>query len=161
MPGTASSDKMKVLRASVRAGRPNLFLSVVGTGKDRQALHSNSCDSRGSGVMPSQSRNMPEQEHSIRARSDELFVEEIPVVTPARSSRPFVDYLRETPAQPLSPALKALFWMVAIIVGILFLVAIWRVFHHHGRVPAKGPSPARVATSGDGVPGVAAGRRAA
>ena len=87
--------------------------------------------------MPSQPRNMPEQEHSIRARSDELFIEDPPVFT-ARTSKPFKAFLRETPARPLSPALKALFWLVGIIVGVLFLAALWRVSHRHGGRPPTG-----------------------
>ena len=36
---------------------------------------------RGNGAMPSESRNMPEQEHSIKARSHELFVDQSPSVS--------------------------------------------------------------------------------
>lgn len=109
--------------------------------------------------MPSKPRNMPEQEHSIRARSDELFVEETPVL-PARSSKPFTAYLRETPAQPLSPALKALFWLVGIVVGVLFFVAIWRVSHRHGGRPPARPA-ARTAMSIEAGTGPATGPRVA
>jgi hypothetical protein len=97
---------------------------------------------------------MPEQEHSIRARSDELFVEDTPAF-PAGSSKPFKVYLRETPARPLPAALKALFWLVALVVGALFLAALWRVSHRHGSRP---PS-AGAAASLEVEPGVTADSR--
>src|SRR4051794_35005752 len=80
--------------------------------------------------MPSQPRNMPEQEHSIKARSHELFVDETPVVSEG-ATKPFDVYLRETPAYPLSPGIKAIFWVLGFIVAALFLAAIWRVSHRH------------------------------
>lgn len=87
--------------------------------------------------MPSHPRNMPEQEHSIRVRSDELFVEDAPLA-PTGSTKPFALYLRETPARPLSAALKALLWAIGIVVGVLLLLAIWRVSHHQGGRPKSG-----------------------
>ncbi len=92
--------------------------------------------------MPSQRRNMPEQEHSIKARSHELFVEETPI-GPARATRPFRDYLRETPALPLSGGIKAIFWVVGIIVGVLFLLAIWRASNRLGGKPPAAKAPAQ------------------
>jgi hypothetical protein len=80
--------------------------------------------------MPEQPRNMPEQEHSIKARSHALFVDETPVVS-AGATKPFDVYLRETPAHPLSPGIKAIFWVLGFIVAALFLAAIWRVSHRH------------------------------
>lgn len=88
--------------------------------------------------MRSQPRNMPEQEHSIKVRSHELFVEETTELP--RTTKPFATYLRETPARPLSVGLRALFWVLGIIVGVLFLIAIWRVSHHHGRKPSPRPT---------------------
>ena len=90
--------------------------------------------------MPSQPRNMPEQEHSIKVRSNELYVEDTPVV-PARATKPFPVYLRETPARPLSPGIKAIFWVLGIIVAVLFLAAIWRVAHR--QVPKRPGRQAR------------------
>jgi hypothetical protein len=77
---------------------------------------------------------MPEQEHSIKERSHALFVEEELVATPV-PTKPFEVYLRETPARPLSPGVKAIFWVLGIIVGVLFLLALWRLSHHHTRRP--------------------------
>ncbi len=85
--------------------------------------------------MRPQSRNMPEQEHSIKVRSNELFYEE--TVVPTRTTRPFVEYLRETPAKPMAAWLQAVFAIVGVIVGVLFLVALWRVSHPH---PSKKPA---------------------
>ena len=53
--------------------------------------------------MPSDSRNLPEQERSIKARSHELFVEPERTGT-GKPVKPFPVYLRETPADPMSPA---------------------------------------------------------
>ncbi len=83
--------------------------------------------------MPSQPRNMPEQEHSIKARSHELFVEPAQPAEGTKSTKPFPVYLRETPAQPFSPLIKAIFWVLGIIVAVLFLAAVWRMSHRHGR----------------------------
>ena len=91
--------------------------------------------------MPSQRRNMPEQEHSIKERSHALFVEEDLVATPV-PTKPFKVYLRETPARPFSPGVKAIFWVLGIIVGLLFLLSLWRLSHHHTRrLPAAEEAP--------------------
>ncbi len=79
--------------------------------------------------MPSHPRNMPEQEHSIKARSHELFVEQDPAGMRTKT-KPFPVYLRETPARPMSAFTKVLFWFLGIIVGLLFLAAVWRIGHH-------------------------------
>jgi beta-lactamase regulating signal transducer with metallopeptidase domain len=87
--------------------------------------------------MAAQRRNMPEQEHSIKVRSHELFVEETPV-GPAKSTKPFAVFLKETPAQPLSASVLALLWAVGVIVGVLFLLAVWRVVHRQsGKAPPR------------------------
>jgi hypothetical protein len=83
--------------------------------------------------MPSQPRNMPEQEHSIKVRSNELYVED--TQAPAQVTKPFPVYLRETPAQPLSAGIKAIFWTLGIIVALLFVAALWRVAHR--QVPKR------------------------
>jgi hypothetical protein len=114
--------------------------------------------------MPSHPRNMPEQEHSIKARSHALFVEETPVIS-ARVTKPFKAYLRETPAQPLSPGIRALFWVLGVIVGVLFLMAIWRVSHRHGGRPPTAAAPATALISSDAgrcpTPGIRGARRSA
>ncbi len=94
--------------------------------------------------MPSQPRNMPEQEHSIKVRSNELYVEDAPIVAP-RTTRPFPEYLRDTPAQPLSAGFKALIVAVGIVVAILFAVALWRVVNRHGSRPQARRPAARAA----------------
>ncbi len=99
--------------------------------------------------MPSHPRNMPEQEHSIKARSHELFVDDTPVAAD-RATKPFRVYLHETPAQPLSPAVTALFWVLGIIVALLFVAAIWRVAHRHVQNGRGGESDVKaVMTSPD------------
>lgn len=99
-------------------------------------------DKRGIGYMPSQPRNMPEQEHSIKVRSNELYVEDTPAV-PAQVTKPFPVYLRETPARPLSAGIKAVFWTLGIIVALLFLAALWRVAHHQVPRRATGKAAAK------------------
>ena len=107
--------------------------------------------------MSSHPRNMPEQEHSIKARSHELFVEE-PPVAPAVATKPFEVYLRETPAHPLSPGIKVILWVLGLIVAALFLAALWRAVNRNaGRRPGHA-TPARAAMltiSGDfGLPAI-------
>jgi hypothetical protein len=92
--------------------------------------------------MAAQQRNMPEQEHSIKVRSSELFVEETPVVPTTRSSKTFAAFLRETPAQPLSPGVQAMLWVLGIVVGLLFLIALWRVSHRHQKTTPTDAAPA-------------------
>jgi hypothetical protein len=83
---------------------------------------------------------MSEQEISIKAREHELYVkpdseaDEKPV-------KPFEVYLRETPAEPLSSITKAILAIVSIIVGLLFLGALWRATTH--RPPAVRPKTAQ------------------
>jgi hypothetical protein len=96
--------------------------------------------------MAAQRRNMPEQEHSIKARSHELFVDDTPVGT-ARATKPFKVVLRETPAQPLSPLQQAMLWVFGIAVAMLFLVALWRVAHRHHGKPTTDRSAADSAIS--------------
>jgi len=95
---------------------------------------------------------MPEQEHSIKARSHELYFEEAPGAGGA--TKPFEVYLRETAAHPLSPGIKAIFWVLGFIVAALFLAALWRVSQRPaGRPPAEQVAdevPARTVMVRDG-----------
>jgi hypothetical protein len=76
--------------------------------------------------MASERQNMSEQDISIKAREHELYVQP-ESETNRRPVKPFAVYLRETPAEPLSPTTKAILWIVGIVVGLLFLAAVWRV----------------------------------
>jgi hypothetical protein len=67
---------------------------------------------------PNQNRT---QEQSIKARKSDLFEEE--PVAALGSHRTFQELLRETPAQPLTPGLKALLWTVGVIVILLLIAA--------------------------------------
>ena len=42
-------------------------------------------------------------------------------------TKPFPVYLRETPAFPMSSTVKAMLWFAGIIVGLLFLAAVWKL----------------------------------
>jgi hypothetical protein len=80
--------------------------------------------------MASERQNMSEQEISIKEREHELYVQ--PSADPnAKPVKPFEVYLRETPAEPLSPATKAILAVVGILVGLLFVAALWRATTHH------------------------------
>ena len=79
--------------------------------------------------MPSQPRNISEQEHSIKQRSHALFVEPLEPAEGTKPTKPFPVYLRETPAQPFSLLTKAIFWLLGIVVAVLFLAALWRMSH--------------------------------
>jgi hypothetical protein len=95
--------------------------------------------------MPSESGNLPEQEISIKARAHELFVGSEPAGV-APPVKPFPVYLRETPAVPISGTIKAVLWMVGIIVALLFIAAVWRLMVRQGgrqRPPAAARSAAR------------------
>jgi hypothetical protein len=91
--------------------------------------------------MPSESRDLHEQEHSIKARGKELFVGRLEQEN-LQPAKPFPTYLRETPAQPFSAGTKAVLWMVGIVVAALLFAAIWRVSTRHGRRAPKSPRPA-------------------
>ncbi|MGO9470797.1 MAG: hypothetical protein ACLQIB_27160 [Isosphaeraceae bacterium] len=78
--------------------------------------------------MPAESRNLHEQERSIKAREHELYFKPLDR-NGAQSSKPFPAYLRETPAERLSTAIKTILWIVALLVVLVFLAAIWRVAH--------------------------------
>ncbi len=76
--------------------------------------------------MGSERRSMPEQEISIREREEQLFFEPDESQAGVPSVKPFPVYLRETPADPISPGVKAVLWIVGIAVLLLFCVALWR-----------------------------------
>ena len=91
--------------------------------------------------MPFESRNVPEQELSIKARAYELYLKPSNA-TSTKLVKPFPVYLRETPAVPLSTLTKVMLWMVGIIVALLFLAALWRVLLGHGpRRQTRAPWP--------------------
>ena len=91
--------------------------------------------------MPSQSRNMPEQERSIKSRAHEVFAKQDPE-TANRATKPFPVYLRETPAFPMSPTVKAMLWLAGIIVGSAVPGRGAQIKHPaRAQAPRKTPSP--------------------
>jgi hypothetical protein len=96
--------------------------------------------------MGSERRNMPEQELSIREREQELFDEPQPQAASREATRPFADYLRETPADPLSTPTKVILWAVGIVVLILFIVAIVRP-PRSARPGSRSASPRRASVA--------------
>jgi hypothetical protein len=96
----------------------------------------------GYSAMPSESRNTPEQEHSIKSRAHEVFAKQNQE-TGNRPTKPFPVYLRETPAFPMSPTVKAMLWFAGIIVGILFLAAVLKLSLRYGpKRRGSAPPPA-------------------
>ncbi len=43
------------------------------------------------------------------------------------SHQTFVEYLRKTPAEPLSAGVKAMLWAIGVIVGLLFLASVLKM----------------------------------
>jgi hypothetical protein len=90
--------------------------------------------------MSPESRNLPEQEFSIKARAHEVYAEQ-PRTEVRKPVRPFPVVLRETPAEPLSATTKAVLWIAGVIVAVLFLAALWRVVTRHGLKRQDQPTP--------------------
>jgi hypothetical protein len=88
--------------------------------------------------MAAESRHLPEQERSIKAREHELYVKPLPDAEVQR--KPFPVYLRETPAEPISAGIKTILWIVGALVVIVFAAAIWRTIHR-GSKPRKQAAP--------------------
>jgi hypothetical protein len=88
--------------------------------------------------MPADSRNLHEQERSIKAREHELYAKP---TYDGQPRKPFPEYLRETPAGPLSATTKTILWIVGVLVVAVFLVAIWRVSTRYGRKPRNRAIP--------------------
>jgi hypothetical protein len=63
------------------------------------------------------------QEQSIKARKHQLFEDE-DLASASGPSLPFPELLRVTPAEPLSPAIKALLWVVGTLVVLMLLAAL-------------------------------------
>jgi hypothetical protein len=90
--------------------------------------------------MASERQNMSDQEISIKAREHELYVRASPKTDP-KPVKPFPVYLRETPAEPLSPTTKVILWTVGIVVAMLFLASLWRVSHRPPTKPSTRTAP--------------------
>jgi hypothetical protein len=97
------------------------------------------------------------QEQSIKARKSELFVEEEVEYGPRKKLR---DYIKETPAAPLSKNVKLMLWGSAAPVVFLFVAALLVRRTHFTRpedlvIPVHQPAPAIASRSGDTLPVVA------
>ena len=90
--------------------------------------------------MRSERRSMPEQELSIKEREQELY-DEPRESSPSRPTvKPFPIYLRETPAVPMSSGVKAMLWVVGIVVVLLLIAALWRT-QRPSRLPRSSATP--------------------
>lgn len=90
-----------------------------------------------------------DQDQSIKARKRLLYDEEegdATPVAPIDETKPFADYLRTTPAAPMSAAIKALLGAVGLVVALLLLAAVLRM----GR---KSPARPRVDARRPGATG--------
>ena len=89
------------------------------------------------------------QEQSIKARKHQLY-DTAPVVETG-SRRPFKEFLRDTPATPLSAGTRAALWAVGVVVALLLVAAMLK---GHGGSKAK-PAPTRKAAA---IPAVSIGK---
>jgi hypothetical protein len=76
------------------------------------------------------------QEQSIKARKNQLFDDETPSVG---AGRPFKEFLRETSATPLSPVIRAILWVAALLVMVMLVAALFKKFNSQTK---GGPRPA-------------------
>ena len=83
------------------------------------------------------------QEQSIKARKHQLFEADAPAVE-VGSGRSFKDFVRTTPATPLSGLTKAVLWVAGVIVALFLVAALLKTFHHP---PQAAPRPARKASA--------------
>jgi hypothetical protein len=88
-----------------------------------------------------------EQEQSIRERKQLLFEEDDlpsrPIDAP-EPVRPFNEYLRTTPAAPLSGLAKALLWGVGVVVVLLLVAALFKTGNRSAKAPPPRGAAARV-----------------
>lgn len=64
------------------------------------------------------------EEQSIKARKNQLFEAKALQAAPSGPKKSTQTYLRDTPAMPISPGVKATLWGVGALVLILFLAAL-------------------------------------
>jgi hypothetical protein len=76
------------------------------------------------------------QEQSIKARKHQLFEADTPAAA-SSSSRPFHEFLRTTPAAPLSGLTRTLLWIAAAVVVLVLIAALLKTFHHPGPTPGR------------------------
>jgi hypothetical protein len=81
-------------------------------------------------------RHHETQEQSIKARKHQLF--EADESAAVGSGRPFKDFLRTTPAAPLSGLTKAALWAAAVVVVLVLIATLFKTFH---RPPKAAPRP--------------------
>lgn len=69
-----------------------------------------------------------EQEISIKERKRLLFEEDEPLaeVIPVGERKPFAEYLRTTPAAPLSQGARVVLWGVGVLVALLLILALFK-----------------------------------
>jgi hypothetical protein len=99
--------------------------------------------------MRANRHQIPEQEHSIKAREEELYVEPKEAQPAKPPPKPFTVLLHETPAKPMSSQVKVMLWIVGILVVALFVAAIGRGQRSRRQ---KRPSPAPSTARAPGVP---------
>jgi hypothetical protein len=77
-----------------------------------------------SSITPTSRDAVEHQDQSIKVRKSQLFEAAQPAGPATAAVKPFAEYVRETPAAPLSPGVKAWLWGVAALVALLFLAAL-------------------------------------
>jgi hypothetical protein len=90
------------------------------------------------------------QEQSIKARKHQLFEADAPVQV--GSGRPFREFLRTTPAAPLSGLTRAALWAAGVVVALVLVAALFKTFN---RPPKAVSRPASKAAHSSPQPGAA------
>ena len=83
------------------------------------------------------------QEQSIKARKHQLFEPDAPAGE-IGSGRSFKDFVRTTPATPMSGLTRTALWAAGVLVAAVLVAALFKTFHHP---PQAAPRPARKATA--------------
>ena len=76
--------------------------------------------------MASKPRAPIDGDPSIKARKQQLFEADEPAPS-AGSTKPFSEFLRETPADPMPGWLKAVLWSAGAVVALMLVLALLRV----------------------------------
>jgi hypothetical protein len=85
------------------------------------------------------------QEQSIKARKHQLFDADEPVEV--GSGRSFKEFLKTTPAEPLSGLTKAALWAAGVVVVLILIAALFKSFHKPPRPATRAPAKAAVAAT--------------
>jgi hypothetical protein len=93
--------------------------------------------------MTAMAKHPETQEQSIKARKHQLFEPDAPAVE-VGSGRSFKDFVRTTPATPMSGLTRAALWAAGVVLALVVVAALLKTFHGP---PQAAPRPARKAAA--------------